>query len=147
MTINLLKIRFMKIPKFRMVAALMFMFMIFGTMAVSAQTLNAKIAAAIRTANSKDLSTYFNNTLDIALPGNEGTFSKAQAEMVMRDFFSKNPPVSFTLNREGRSKDGSEFGIGTYKCGKHEYRTSFLLKPVQGNLLIHQLRFGGDEDE
>ncbi|GAB1403012.1 hypothetical protein MASR1M74_01900 [Lentimicrobium sp.] len=119
----------------------------FGSPAVSAQTLNTKIALAIRNANSKELSTYFNNTLDIALPGNEGTFSKAQAEMIMRDFFSKNPPVSFTINREGKSKDGSEFGIGTYKCARHEYRTSFLLKPVQGNLLIHQLRFGGDDDE
>ncbi len=137
----------MKIPEFRKVAVFILLAFAFGSLDVSAQTLNNKIATAIRTANSKELSVFFNNTLDIALPGNEGTFSKAQAEMVMRDFFIKNPPVTFTLNREGRSKDGSEFGIGTYKCARHEYRTSFLLKPVQGNLLIHQLKFGGDDDE
>lgn len=137
----------MKIPEFRKIAVLIMLAFAFGSLDVSAQSLNNKIAVAIRTANSKELSVYFNNTLDIALPGNEGTFSKAQAEMVIRDFFIKNPPVSFTLNREGRSKDGSEFGIGTYKCGKHEYRTSFLLKPVQGTLLIHQLKFGGDDDD
>lgn len=137
----------MKIPEFRKIAVLILLAFAFVSLDVSAQSLNNKIAGAIRTANSKELSVYFNNTLDIALPGNEGTFSKAQAEMVMRDFFAKNPPVTFTLNREGRSKDGSEFGIGTYKCGKHEYRTSFLLKPVQGNLLIHQLKFGGDDDD
>lgn len=137
----------MKIPGFRILAVFLLLAIAFGNVDVSAQTLNNKIAFAIRTANSKELSGFFNNTLDIALPGNEGTFSKAQAEMVIRDFFIKNPPVSFTLNREGRSKDGSEFGIGTYKCGKHEYRTSFLLKPVQGSLLIHQLKFGGDDDD
>jgi hypothetical protein len=103
--------------------------------------ISENIAAAIRTGNSKSLAMYFNTTLEISLPGKEGTFSKVQAEMVMKDFFSKNPPTAFDVNQKGTSSGGSQFIIGTYKSNNKVYKTYFLLKPVEGQLLIQQLQF------
>lgn len=99
------------------------------------------IASAIRSGNSKVLSTYFNTTIEITLPGKEGTFSKVQAEMVMKDFFSKYPPSGFDVNQKGSSSGGSQFIIGTYKSNNKIYKTYMLLKLVDGQLLIQQLQF------
>jgi len=116
---------------------------------VSAKTIelpgiSENIASAIRSGNSKLLTTYFNSTIEITLPGKEGTFSKVQAEMVMKDFFSKYPPASFDINQKGSSSGGSQFIIGTYKSNNKVYKTYLLLKPVDGQLLIQQLQFEGN---
>lgn len=103
--------------------------------------ISENIASAIRSGNSKVLSTYFNTTIEITLPGKEGTFSKVQAEMVMKDFFTKYPPAAFDINQKGTSSGGSQFIIGTYKSNNKVYKTYLLLKLVDGQLLIQQLQF------
>ncbi len=72
------------------------------------------IEKAIQSGNAANVSKYFNSTLDITVPKNEGTFSKTQAEMIVKDFFTKNPIKSFTINHKGTSNDGSKYAIGTY---------------------------------
>lgn len=99
------------------------------------------ITLAIKGANSGELSKYFSNTLEIIIPGKEGTFSKNQAEMIMKDFFVKNPLTSFTTNQQGSSNGGAQFMIGTYKSGKTIFHVYVLVKPVSGQMLIQQLHF------
>jgi len=119
---------------------------IFCNIVFAQKDLNPKIASAIKSANSRDLSLYFNNPIDLTTPGNEGTYSKAQAEMIVRSFFQKYPPSSFTFNHQGNSNDGSQYAIGTYKSGTTVFRTYLLLKMISGQPLIHQLKFESDED-
>ncbi len=102
------------------------------------------VSAAIRAGNSKELAKYFSSSVEISLPEKEGTFSKAQAEMVMKDFFTKNPPVSFTVNQQGSSSGGSQFMIGSYKSGGKVFRTYVLFKPVSGQLFIQQVEIETD---
>ena len=99
------------------------------------------ISSAIKGANSGELARYFSNTVEIQIPGKEGTFSKSQAEMIMKDFFSRNPVTSFTANQQGSSNGGAQFMIGTYKSGKTIFHVYVLVKPVGGLLLIQQLHF------
>ena len=99
------------------------------------------IAVAIKGANSSELAKYFSNTLEIIIPGKEDTFSKNQAEMIMKDFFAKNPVTSFTTNQQGSSKGGAQFMIGTYKSGKVTFHVYILVIPVAGQMLIQQLHF------
>ena len=99
------------------------------------------ITLAIKGSNSGELSKYFSNTLEIIIPGKEGTFSKNQAEMIMKDFFVKNPLTLFTTNQQGSSNGGAQFMIGTYKSGKIIFHVYVLVKPVSGQMLIQQLHF------
>jgi len=99
------------------------------------------IAAAIKGANSGDLAKYFCNTLEIIIPGKEGSFSKNQAEMIMKDFFAKNPATSFATSQQGSSNGGAQFMIGTYKSGKVIFHVYVLVKPVAGQMQIQQLHF------
>lgn len=104
-----------------------------------------EISDAIRAGNVTALARYFNATIDLSLPGNESTYNKAQAELVMKDFFQKNPPLSFTINHTGSSKDGSLFFIGTYVTTQQKsYRTYYLVKKSGEKYLIQQLQFEPD---
>lgn len=99
------------------------------------------IAVAIKNGNSKELAKFFNTSIDLTVPGNDETFSKAQAELIVKDFFQKNPPKSFAVNHQGSSNDGSKYSIGTYVSSTGSYRTYFLLKKVGNSFFIQQLQF------
>jgi hypothetical protein len=99
------------------------------------------VAAAIRIGNSKELAKYFATTVEVTLPEKDGSFSKVQAEMVMKDFFTKNAPSAFSINQQGTSTGGSQFMIGSYKSGSKVFRTYLLFKPVNGQLFIQQIEF------
>jgi hypothetical protein len=129
-------------------ASILVIFSLFLTLLISAETIssatpgvNESIAAAIKTGNSAELAKYFNNTVEIQIPGNEGTFSKNQAEMIIKEFFAKNPSAGYTTNQQGSSNGGAQFMIGTYKSGKLIFHVYILVKPVSGKMLVQQLHF------
>lgn len=112
--------------------------------ALEPQGLVENIAAAIKAGNSKELAKYFGPTVEIIIPGIDGAFSKAQAEVILKDFFAKSAPVSFTINKKGNSAGGSQYMIGTYKSKNESLNVYILLKPVSNTLLIQQIHFETD---
>jgi len=102
------------------------------------------IGNAIKSGKATAVSKYFNSTLDLTIPGNEGTYSKPQAELILKEFFSKNPPKSFAVNHQGSSNDGSLYAIGNYVSGSVTFRTYFLLKKVNTGYLMQKLEFEED---
>lgn len=103
--------------------------------------ITVNIAAAIRAGDANKLAQYFNTAIDLVVPGSEGTYSKSQAEMLVKSFFSQYVPVSFSINQQGSSKDGAQFSIGTLVTKKGNFRTYFLIKKVNNTSLIHELQF------
>jgi len=101
-----------------------------------------EVATAIRSGDSKQLATYFGSSVDLTVINQEDVYSKAQAELIVKDFFARNPPKSFTLLHKGSSKEGTVYGIGNLQStnGKN-FRTSFFLKMSSGRYLIQELRF------
>ena len=55
------------------------------------------IINAISTGNAATLAGYFNASLEIAILDKEDFYSKQQAELIMKDFFTRNTPASFTI--------------------------------------------------
>lgn len=100
------------------------------------------IAQAIRLGNAREVAKYFGQNVDLTLPGSEGTFSKSQAEVILRNFFSRNTPTGLTIPHQGTSRDGSIYVIGTMQTrGGQSFRTYFLLKKVSDNFQLHQIQF------
>lgn len=104
------------------------------------EDLAKEINEAIRKGSARDVAKHFGSTVDLKLPGNEGTYSKNQAELILRNFFSRNTVVSFSIQHQG-SRDGSVYVIGNYKAtnGK-SYRTYFLLKKISDQMVLHLLQ-------
>ncbi|MCX6230582.1 MAG: DUF4783 domain-containing protein [Bacteroidetes bacterium] len=103
------------------------------------------VADAIRKGNASELSAYFNASIDLTVPGKEGSFSKAQAEQIVKEFFAKNTPKSFEIKHQGTSSDGSNYAIGTLVTNKGNFRCYFLVKTIANKSYIQQLQFDTDK--
>ncbi len=118
------------------------------SLSLNAQNKNAissDIVNAVKDGNASELSEYFNENIELVIPQKSGIFSKSQAEMVLKDFFTQNPPKGFKIIHEG-SRQNASFAIGNYTTNSGIYRLSFLTKNVNNKLLIHQLRIEKQND-
>lgn len=100
------------------------------------------IAVAIRSGEARSVSKFFGNSVDLTISNQEDVYSKTQAERILLDFFSKNPPRSFQINHKGESKEGAQYAIGSLITSSGtNFRTYFYIK-TQGNIqVIQELRF------
>lgn len=100
------------------------------------------IANALRSGDSRSVSRYFGSTVDLTIISQEEVYSKVQAEQVLKDFFTKNPPRSFSLIHKGESKEGARYAIGTLVTAQGiTYRTYFFIKQQGNSATIQELRF------
>lgn len=99
------------------------------------------IANSIRSGDARQLATFFGNTIDLTILDKENAYSKAQAELIIKDFFSKNPPKSFTILHKGSSPEGTQYAIGNLETmnGK-TFRTSFYVKNTGGKTALQEFR-------
>jgi len=100
------------------------------------------VAAAVKTGNAGNVARFFSAKVDLKIIDKEDVYSKAQAELILKDFFARNTVKSFGIIHRGTSKNGDQFAIGTYESttGK-KFRTYFLFKKEGAGLTIQQLRF------
>jgi hypothetical protein len=98
------------------------------------------IAGAFRSGNVDQLSPYLDYRVDIALPDKTDTYSKSQAEMVIRDFFENNGVRNFQVKQKGETA-GSEFCVGLLQTRNGDFRTSIFLKQKGDKQYLQEIRF------
>lgn len=105
------------------------------------------VATALKTGNASSVAKFFSANVDLKTVDKEEVYSKAQAELILKDFFSKNPIKTFSVIHKGTSKSGNQFAIGTYETtsGK-KFRSYFLFKKEGIGLTIQQLRFEAQDE-
>ena len=101
-------------------------------------TIPENIVNATKNADSKGLALYFNEKIELIIPGKSGIYSKAQAEQVIKNFFETHPVTSFEIIHHG-IKDNSAYAIGKYISNKIHYRFYYRTQESEGKILIHQL--------
>lgn len=95
--------------------------------------------------NYKELSKFFDTKVELTILTKENSYSKAQAELIIKDFFSKDKVSGYQVIHQGKSRDGAQYAIGTLTTATTSYRTYVLTKTVKGNTRIQQLRFEASE--
>lgn len=96
---------------------------------------------AIKAGSAKEAVKSFNQSLDVNLEGEINTYSKAQSEFVLRDFFKKHPPADFTIVHTGSSKGGLQYAIGNYKSNGETYNVLIRVKQAGNVFLVHEISF------
>lgn len=99
------------------------------------------ITYAIRVGNVGELSRYLDSRVDISLPDKSDTYSKIQAEIIIRDFFSTNGVQNFTIKHRGNNGGGSEFCVGVLQTRNGDYRTTLFVKQKGDKQLLQEIRF------
>jgi hypothetical protein len=108
---------------------------------VSFKTFNLDdIATAMRSGNVGQLSLYLDYRVDITLDDKADTYSKSQAEMIIRDFFNRNGVRNFQIKQRGETA-GSGFCIGTLQTQNGDYRTSLFMKQKGDKQFLQEIRF------
>lgn len=96
---------------------------------------------AIKAGDSHSLVKYFDKVIELKTDSEEGTYSRNQAEFVLKNFFRKHSPKGFTYNHEGSSPGGSKYTIGTFECGTGVFRVYMKLKNINNRYYIDTLDF------
>lgn len=96
---------------------------------------------ALKAGSSKELSKYLNNTVEISVDGEKASYSRNQAEFVLKDFFNNYPTRGFRYVHQGSSKEGLKYTVGTYSYDRGEFRVFMLIKQFGGNYLVDKIDF------
>jgi hypothetical protein len=95
---------------------------------------------AMKSGNTDQIIKYFDNTIEITMPDKSNSYSKSQAELVLKDFFSSNPVKTFEVVHKGEN-GGSQYCIGTLVTKSGSFRTTIFMKQKGDRLLLQELRF------
>ncbi|MGB1248526.1 MAG: DUF4783 domain-containing protein [Chitinophagales bacterium] len=87
----------------------------------------ATISNHLKSGNASGLAQNFADNVDVIALNTDGSYSKSQAEMVLKNFFSNNTPQSYTSVHNGDSGSGS-FQIGELITSSGTYRTYIFVK-------------------
>ena len=98
------------------------------------------IVSALKTGNASQLSRYFDIRVDITLPDKSDNYSRTQAEMIIRDFFSYNNVRNFEIKYKGEN-NGSKYCIGTLKTRNGDYRTKLFMKQKESKQVLQEIAF------
>lgn len=120
--------------------------LIFSLFSVKAQEqtkIPGGISVAFKAGDASELSKYINSTVQLLLLDKEDFYKKNVAETILKDFFTEYKTTDFIIRHEGGIND-SQYAIGNLKTEKGNFRVYFLLKKVDQELLIHQIRIEPD---
>lgn len=126
--------------KRKIVVSFLVAFMFLLSSSVSAQSFD-NLANALRTGNSSALAQSFSGNVEITIKDAEASYSKSQAEMVLKSFFTSHVPKSFAIAHQGTSPEGSKYFIGNLATSLGNYRTYVYAKSVNGTLVVQEIRF------
>ena len=102
------------------------------------------ISIAIKAGNAAELAKYMNSTVELLLLDKEDFYKKNVAETILKDFFNEYQTKDFSIRHQG-AKNDAQYAIGNLRTEKGNFfRVYFLLKKVDQELLIHQIRIEPD---
>lgn len=99
-----------------------------------------EVVVAMKTGNVATVAVYFDNTVEITLPDKGNSYSKTQAEIVLKDFFSNNPVKGFEVIHKGQNA-GYQYCIGTLVTKNGNFRTTIQMKQKKDAQVLQELRF------
>ncbi|MES1214234.1 MAG: DUF4783 domain-containing protein [Bacteroidota bacterium] len=98
------------------------------------------IISALRSGNATELSDYFDDNIELTLPDKANSYSKAQAVVILKDFFSNNGIKNFELKHKGNN-GGAQFCIGTLQTKSGNFRTTVFMKIKNNKDVVKDIRF------
>ena len=110
--------------------------------AAQAQSVLEDVVNAIRNSNVTAIEKYYDNIVPITMNNTQSAYSRTQASLVLKDFFTKNAPKDVLILNSGSATSNSQFAIGTFTTTNGvTYNLYILLKSKENVFLLQELRF------
>jgi len=98
------------------------------------------VISALRSGNAAGLAKYFDDNVELSLPVKSDSYSKAQALVILKDFFANNGVKNFELKHKGDSPGGN-YCIGTLQTKSGNFRAHVFMKTKGGKEVLKEIRF------
>jgi hypothetical protein len=95
---------------------------------------------ALKDGKASEIGKYLDENVEITLPDKSNNYSKAQAILILKDFFDNNEVKTFEVKHKG-DQNGGQFCVGTLQTKSGNYRTTIFMKTMSGKDFIKTLRF------
>ncbi len=99
-----------------------------------------EVVASLKSGNASQIARYFDNTVEITLPEKTNSYSKSQAEVILKDFFNNNAIKDFQVLHKGDNA-GSQYVIGKLITRNNAYRTTIFMKQKGDKQVLQEIRF------
>jgi Domain of unknown function (DUF4783) len=99
-----------------------------------------EVVNGLKNGDAAQIARYFDNTVEITMPDKSNNYSKNQAEVVLKDFFTTNGVKTFEVIHKGENA-GSQYCIGTLVTKNGSFRTTVFMKQKSDKQLLQEIRF------
>jgi hypothetical protein len=98
-----------------------------------------EVIGAFKDGKAGELGKFMDDNVEISLPDKSNNYSKAQAVLILKDFFDNNEVKAFEVKHKGE-QNGGQFCVGTLQTKSGNYRTTIFMKTKTGKDYIKTIR-------
>ena len=98
------------------------------------------VIGALHAGNASELSKYFDDNVELTMPVKSDSYSKAQAQVIVKDFFANNGVKNFKFLHKGDAPEGN-YCIGTLQTKSGNFRTTVFMKIKGSKEVVKQIKF------
>ena len=99
-----------------------------------------EVISALRSGDAAGISKHFDDNVELGLPVKSDSYSKAQAQIILKDFFGNNAVKGFELKHKGDSP-GGQYCIGTLQTKSGNFRAHVFMKSKGNKDVVKEIRF------
>ena len=99
-----------------------------------------QVIDSLQNGDATELSKLFDDNVELTLPEKSDNYSKAQALLIMKDFFNNNGVKSFEVKHKGEQA-GGQYCIGTLQTKAGNFRTTVFMKIKAKKQVVKEIRF------
>lgn len=104
------------------------------------------LSGYFKSSGSREIAAYFSPLIEMNILSDENEYSKAQAELILRDFFQKNKPVSVRVVHRLSSNPNFRFAVLSYQTDSEKFRVSVSMSREGEKFLIKVIRIEYDKE-
>lgn len=98
------------------------------------------VIEAMKKGNAAELSRYVDETVEIGMPDKTGTYNKAQATALFRDFFAAHSVKLFEVKHKGNN-EGKQFCVGVLHTQNGSFRTQVFMHTKGSEQVLKLISF------
>lgn len=99
----------------------------------------------LKSGNIHELAKSFTPMVDVTLLDTDDTYTAAQTEAKLADFFKANPVKSLTIVHRVNFNPNIRFAVLSMVSGNGTYRVSVSLRLTNGQFLLNEIRVEADK--
>lgn len=108
----------------------------------NAQAPVEEVSNAIKYGKAAEIVKHFDDVVPVTINNSQSTYSRTQAEMVLKDFFGRNNPSDMVILNNNSADNSSRFVVGEMKtAGGGKYSVYILFKLKDKVYVIREIRF------